>query len=87
MSSLFLIFYGLFRFIIEYYREPDSHLGTIFYGLSMGQILSIPLIVLDFNVDIVDKRIQRFLVRSLSLSDLFTYVYMIKAWGFIKKIR
>ena len=50
LSSLFLIFYGLFRFIIAYYREPDSHLGTIFYGLSMGQILSIPLIVFGFLI-------------------------------------
>lgn len=46
VSSVFLILYGLFRFICESYREPDSHLGFITMGLSMGQILSIPLIFL-----------------------------------------
>ena len=40
LSSLFLFFYGTFRFIIEFTREPDTHIGLIFFGLSMGQIIS-----------------------------------------------
>ncbi|WMY97520.1 MAG: prolipoprotein diacylglyceryl transferase [Arsenophonus sp.] len=43
-SSLFLIGYGFFRFLIEFFREPDFQLG-LFLGLSMGQILSIPMII------------------------------------------
>ena len=45
ITSLFLILYGIFRFLIEFLREPDSHLGLFYNVLSMGQILSIPLII------------------------------------------
>ena len=45
ISSLFLIFYSIFRFLIEYLREPDHHLGLIFNYFSMGQLLCIPLFV------------------------------------------
>jgi len=46
-SALFLIFYGLFRFIIEFVRVPDVHLGYLaFNWLTMGQILSLPMIIL-----------------------------------------
>lgn len=43
--SIFLIFYGLFRFFIEIFREPDINLGYIIFNLSMGQILSAPMIL------------------------------------------
>ena len=43
ISSLFLIFYSLFRFLIEYIREPDFHLGLFYNYLTMGQLLCIPL--------------------------------------------
>ena len=45
ISGLFLIIYGLFRFTIEFLREPDVHIGLFFDLLTMGQILSIPLIL------------------------------------------
>ena len=41
ISSLFLIFYSLFRFITEFFRVPDEHLGYIFLNLTMGQLISI----------------------------------------------
>ena len=41
ISSLFLIFYSIFRFLIEYTREPDSHLGFLFLNLTQGQMISI----------------------------------------------
>lgn len=44
-SGLFLIGYGTFRFVVEFTREPDSFLGLLTAGLSMGQILSIPMII------------------------------------------
>ncbi len=44
VSSLFLIGYGAFRFTVEFTREPDSYLGLLTLGLSMGQWLSLPMI-------------------------------------------
>jgi len=41
ISSLFLIFYSLFRFAIEFYRVPDKQIGFIFLNLTMGQIISL----------------------------------------------
>ncbi len=40
ISSLFLIFYSIFRFFIEFTRAPDSHLGLVVINFSMGQIMS-----------------------------------------------
>ncbi|HCK04064.1 MAG: prolipoprotein diacylglyceryl transferase [Proteobacteria bacterium] len=45
ISSYFLIFYGLFRFLIEFTREPDNFLGLLLFNLSMGQWLSFPMIL------------------------------------------
>lgn len=44
VSGLFLIGYGVFRFLVEYTREPDYFLGLLAGGLSMGQWLSLPMI-------------------------------------------
>jgi phosphatidylglycerol:prolipoprotein diacylglycerol transferase len=44
VSALFLIGYGGFRFICEFAREPDSFLGLLALGLSMGQWLSLPMV-------------------------------------------
>ena len=41
VSSLFLIFYSFFRFIIEFTREPDAHIGLLLFNLSIGQLISI----------------------------------------------
>ncbi len=43
VAALFLIGYGALRFIAEYFREPDAHLGLLSMGMSMGQWLSLPL--------------------------------------------
>lgn len=45
VSGLFLVGYGSFRFIIEYFREPDVQLGLFADIISMGQILSLPMII------------------------------------------
>ncbi len=45
ISGMFLLFYGLFRFLVEFVRQPDSQLGLYFNEISMGQILSTPMIV------------------------------------------
>ncbi|MCE3254747.1 MAG: prolipoprotein diacylglyceryl transferase [Rickettsiaceae bacterium] len=45
LSALFLIFYGSARIFIEQFREPDQQLGFLFFHITMGQILSMPLII------------------------------------------
>ncbi|MDN3651716.1 prolipoprotein diacylglyceryl transferase [Thalassotalea ponticola] len=49
-SGTFLAGYGLFRFIVEFFREPDAHLGFIFSFVSMGQILSLPMIIIGVGL-------------------------------------
>lgn len=45
-SMLFLLGYGVFRFIVEFAREPDDYLGLLAMHMSMGQWLSLPMIVI-----------------------------------------
>jgi len=45
VSGLFLVGYGTLRFLVEFTREPDAFLGLLALGLSMGQWLSLPMIV------------------------------------------
>ena len=40
LSALFLIFYSIFRFIVEYFRVPDDQLGYLILNLTMGQLIS-----------------------------------------------
>ena len=47
VAGLFLIGYGVFRFLVEFWRTPDPQLGYLLWGwLTMGQVLSAPMIVL-----------------------------------------
>jgi phosphatidylglycerol:prolipoprotein diacylglycerol transferase len=45
VSGLFLIGYGSFRFVVEFTREPDNFLGLLALNLSMGQWLSLPMVI------------------------------------------
>jgi phosphatidylglycerol:prolipoprotein diacylglycerol transferase len=45
VSGAFLVGYGAFRFVAEYFREPDDFLGLLALNLSMGQWLSLPMIL------------------------------------------
>lgn len=45
VSAAFLFGYGVFRFIAEFFREPDAHLGLLSLGMSMGQWLCVPMIL------------------------------------------
>jgi len=45
VSGAFLVGYGVLRFIAEYFREPDSFLGLLALGMSMGQWLCIPMVI------------------------------------------
>ena len=44
VMAAFIIGYGVFRFIAEYFRQPDAHLGLLALGMSMGQWLCLPMI-------------------------------------------
>lgn len=51
VSGLFLSCYGLFRFLVEFARMPDAHLGLIaFDWMTMGQLLSLPMIILGLGL-------------------------------------
>ena len=46
ISAIFLIIYSIFRFVIEFLRVPDKHLGYILFDLSMGQIISFIFLII-----------------------------------------
>ncbi|HXG27610.1 MAG TPA: prolipoprotein diacylglyceryl transferase [Nevskiales bacterium] len=47
VSALFALLYGLFRFAVEFAREPDAHLGYLAFGwLTMGMLLCLPMILI-----------------------------------------
>ena len=50
LSSYFLIFYSLFRFICEFFRQPDYFLGYQFLNLTMGQIYSIIFFIIGLFI-------------------------------------
>jgi len=50
VSGVFLLGYGSFRFIVEYFREPDAHIGLYQMGLSQGQLLCLPMIALGIGL-------------------------------------
>ena len=45
LVGIFLFGYGVSRFIVEYFREPDVQLGTLSWGLTMGQTLTLPMLI------------------------------------------
>ena len=46
ISGLFLIFYSIFRFFVEFYRVPDEQIGYLIFNLSIGQIISLVFIII-----------------------------------------
>ena len=50
ISSLFLIFYSIFRFIIEYLRVPDEQLGYLILNLTMGQLISLIFLIIGLTL-------------------------------------
>lgn len=55
-TALFLILYACFRFLIEFVREPDAHMGYLYGGwLTMGQLLSIPVFLLGLFIGVYQR--------------------------------
>ncbi|MFI3241300.1 MAG: prolipoprotein diacylglyceryl transferase [Alphaproteobacteria bacterium] len=50
VSAIFVISYGVFRFCMEYFRQPDVQLGFLWGGFTMGQFLSVPFIIIGLWV-------------------------------------
>lgn len=50
VSALFVLLYGIFRITMERFREPDAQLGFLWGNLTMGQILSFPLMIVGVSV-------------------------------------
>jgi len=55
ISSMFLIFYSFFRFILEFFREPDSQIGYLAYQLTLGQFISIVFFFLGISLYLKKK--------------------------------
>ena len=55
ISSLFLIFYSLFRFLVEFFRVPDEQVGLIYLNLTIGQIISLIFLSFGFYLFFIKK--------------------------------
>tara|TARA_Y100000996_G_scaffold402677_1_gene374884 strand:+ start:353 stop:1132 length:780 start_codon:yes stop_codon:yes gene_type:complete len=59
ISSLFLIFYSIFRFFVEYFRIPDEQLGFIMLNLTMGQLFSVLFIMIGLYIFFTNNEFQK----------------------------
>jgi len=56
LSGLYLFGYGFVRYFIEYFREPDAHLGFVFLNLSMGQVLCFAMMLAGAAILLLQKK-------------------------------
>ena len=59
ISGLFLFFYSIFRFIIEFFRVPDQQLGYLFFNLTMGQIISLLFLLVGIYLIMMKYEIKK----------------------------
>jgi phosphatidylglycerol---prolipoprotein diacylglyceryl transferase len=50
VAAAFMVGYGVLRFIAEFFREPDEFLGLLSLGMSMGQWLCVPMVLVGAGV-------------------------------------
>ena len=56
-----MCYYGIFRFFIEFYRVPDVHLNYLAFGwVTMGQILTAPMIIIGMTMFILANNKEKF---------------------------
>ena len=58
LIGIYLIGYGVFRFFIEFAREPDAHLGFVFLSFSMGQLLCFSMIIIGTVFMVLGKKFK-----------------------------
>ncbi len=56
LTSIFIILYGIFRFIVEFFREPDQQLGFIAGPFTMGQLLSLSMVFIGTGIFFLRKK-------------------------------
>lgn len=66
ITGAFVALYGSFRMVVEQFRQPDAHLGFIFGNVSMGQMLSMPMVI--FGVALVAYACRERLITFFSRS-------------------
>jgi phosphatidylglycerol---prolipoprotein diacylglyceryl transferase len=59
ISSLFLIFYSIFRFFVEFFRVPDEQIGYLFINVTMGQIISIIFFIAGLYLLLIKNEISK----------------------------
>ncbi len=60
ISGVFLLLYGLARFVVEFAREPDAHISILLFGwMTRGQLLSVPMILVGLGLLILAQRAAR----------------------------
>jgi phosphatidylglycerol:prolipoprotein diacylglycerol transferase len=64
LSALYLFGYGFVRFFIEFFREPDAHLGFVFFSFSMGQVLCIAMMVAGIVLFAVAKKLSNNTIKA-----------------------
>ena len=57
VSGVFAVGYGLSRMAVEFFRQPDAHLGYLFVGATMGQLLSLPILL--FGLWLILKALRK----------------------------
>lgn len=59
MSGLYIIGYALMRFMVEFFREPDAHIGFVWMNLSMGQIMSAGMFIIGVVFIVYNVKMQK----------------------------
>ena len=83
ISGLFLIFYSIFRFTIEYFRVPDEQLGYLFLNLTMGQIISFIFFLIGGYLIFIKNEEKKNL--NLSLDQFINFCLYNKKSGYYMK--
>jgi phosphatidylglycerol:prolipoprotein diacylglycerol transferase len=55
-TGLFVLIYGASRMFVELFRQPDAHIGFLSGGLTMGQALSIPMVIAGLGFIVYAQR-------------------------------
>ena len=59
LFGVFITGYGICRFIVEFFREPDAHMGFLSLGLTMGQWLSLPMVIAGATLILLSPRFAK----------------------------
>ena len=59
LFCVYVFLYGLFRFFIEFFREPDAHLGAVLGWMSMGQVLCVVMMVGSLGIGVFRMKTKR----------------------------